>query len=129
MMNNCTFTGNVGADLKRDSFTTKDGEVVDVGEFSIAVSQKPKNGVEQTLWINCSVYGGLLKTKWMNHIVRGARVAVNGPITIDTYIHKDGSPRSSVKLRVNTVDPMQSKVDMGNDNHSAPVDPDDIPFE
>tara|TARA_R100001082_G_C4359810_1_gene158760 strand:+ start:1227 stop:1595 length:369 start_codon:yes stop_codon:yes gene_type:complete len=122
MLNNCTFTGNVGKDLSYSEFTSKSGELVEVGEFSVAVNSK-KNNEDQTMWITCHVYGGLLKTKWMNHIKKGNRIAVNGPITVESYLNKtDSTPTHSIKLRVNSLDPLTEKRDTNSPDNSPPFE-------
>lgn len=52
-MNDCKFLGRLGSDVELKH--TPSGATV--GNFSVAVSEKDKNGDEKTEWIRCEVWG------------------------------------------------------------------------
>jgi len=73
-MNVCSFTGNLG----RDSKTNTVGSAT-VCNFAVAV----KSGFgdkEQTLWIDCALWGKQAESKLPQYLTKGAQVAVSGEL-------------------------------------------------
>lgn len=73
-MNVFSFTGNLG----RDSKTNSVGSAT-VCNFAVAV----KSGFgdkEQTLWIDCALWGKQAESKLPQYLTKGAQVAVSGEL-------------------------------------------------
>lgn len=69
-MNVFTFTGNLGKDCR-----------VGNGVLGFAVAVKSGFGnKEQTLWVDCSLWGKRAEGKLSEYLVKGAQVAVSGEL-------------------------------------------------
>lgn len=73
-MNVFSFTGNLGRDSKTNSVSG-----TTVCNFAVAV----KSGFgdkEQTLWIDCALWGKQAESKLPQYLTKGAQVAVSGEL-------------------------------------------------
>lgn len=92
-MNVIFFTGNVGSDSEIRS--TNSGDVLG---FSVAVRQGISRDAESK-WYRCSIWGQR-GSNLKQHIVKGAKVAVVGTLSIGEY---EGKPQFNVN--VTDIDP------------------------
>ena len=73
-MNTFSFTGNLGKDCRVNQTANST-----VCGFNVAV----KSGYgqnEQTLWIDCSIWGKQAESKLPEYLVKGQKVAVSGEL-------------------------------------------------
>jgi len=92
-MNVLCATGNLGADCR-----TNNVNGTAVANFSLAV----KSGFgdkEQTVWLDCALWGKRAEGKLTEYLVKGQQVAVNGELGTREY-EKDGEKRTALTLRV-----------------------------
>lgn len=87
-----------------DGFLGRDASVKQVGDSSV-VEFTVANRVgwgdkEKTNWVNCSAWK---KEKVAPYLVKGAKVAVTGELTVREYQKKDGTPGYSLDVRVQDI--------------------------
>lgn len=112
-MNNCTFSGNIGSEVKVKSY----GETK-VAEASLAVrrSRKDKRTNEYpTDWIFLRVVGYKAE-QFASVVTKGARLTVAGEL--ETYKRKDDT--TGFNLFVEKFDFPEKRSQGANDNQSAP---------
>jgi single-strand DNA-binding protein len=122
-MNVCTFTGNLG----------KDCRVASVGGTTVCnfnVAAKSGFGEkEQTIWLNCALWGKQAESKLPQYLLKGAQVAVSGELGTEEYEGK-----LSLTLRIGSISLVGGKRDgapagAAPQAHAAPDDFErDIPF-
>ena len=126
-MNVCSFTGNLG----RDCRVGNAGSTA-VCNFAVAV----KSGFgdkEQTLWLDCALWGKPAEGALPQYLVKGAQVAVSGEL--GTREHEG---KTYLTLRVGSISLVGGKRDdapakaapqvQPGGNHSFANFDDDIPF-
>lgn len=128
-MNVFTITGNLG----------KDAEVKSFGQSTVCnftVANKVGFGEkEQTLWVDCALWGKQAESKLPEHLKKGQQVAVSGELS--TFEAESG--KTYLKLRCNSVTLVGGKSEGSPQQTAAPqqapqnkpVEPDfddDIPF-
>lgn len=125
-MNVFSATGNLGQDCRKNEVNG-----TSVCNFSVAV----KSGFgqyEQTLWLDCSLWGKAAESKLPDYLVKGQQVAVSGELSTQ---EKDG--KTYLKLRCNSVDLVGGKSEVAQQSNpaqqgqAATVDDDidpDVPF-
>lgn len=107
-MNVFSATGNLGQDCRTNSVSG-----TSVCNFSVAV----KSGFgdrEQTLWIDCALWGKQAESRLPEFLTKGQQVAVSGELSTREYEGK-----TYLQLRCNSVDLVGKKDDGG----SAPSQP------
>jgi single-strand DNA-binding protein len=81
----------------------------EVVNFSVAVNDyyKPKNGegVKTTTYFNCSYW---LSSKMAARLTKGTLVELNGRISVNAYLDKEGNPKGSLNCHVNNITIHQS---------------------
>lgn len=105
-MNVFTFTGNLGKDCR----TGNQGGTA-VCNFTVAV----KSGFgekEQTLWLDCALWGKQAESKLPQYLTKGAQVAVSGELGT-----KDHEGKTYLTCRVSSISLVGGKRD---DAPSAP---------
>jgi single-strand DNA-binding protein len=132
-MNSWNITGNLGKDCRL-------GEAggTAVCNFTVAVkSGFGKN--EQTLWVDCALWGKQAESKLPDYLLKGQQVAACGELGSREY-EKDGQTRTALTMRVSSIDLVGGKSDSSPGPSQAapaprapapgPVDDfdDDIPF-
>ena len=120
-MNVFTFVGRLGKDCRVTSGSTT------MCSFPVAV-RSGYGEREQTLWIDCTLFGKRAEGRLPEYLVKGAQVAVSGELGTREY---DG--KTYLTCRVNDLDLVGDKRDSGpqQTRASAPKKPDlddDIPF-
>ena len=92
-MNIFNFTGGIGKDCRVN--TTKNGSVCG---FSVAVNSG-YGDKEQTIWIDCTLWGKRAEGKLPEYLVKGQKVAVSGEL--GTREHEG---KTYLTCNVNTID-------------------------
>lgn len=109
-----TFSGNIGRDAEVGA--TKGG--TSVCRFSVAVSSG-FGDKEVTTWVECSIFGKRAEGKLPQYLKKGSVVVVSGEPTLDKWVGKDGTERTSLKVLVNSVDPLFKANDRGGDANNG----------
>ena len=97
-MNVFTFTGNLGRDC-----TTNNVNGTAVANFAVGV----KSGwgdKEQTVWMDCALWGKQAESGLIQYLVKGQRVSVSGELGTREYDANDGSTKTAITCRVSSVD-------------------------
>ena len=137
-MNLLAMTGNLG----RDAEVRQAGSST-VCSFAVALSSG-WGDKKTTTWINCSVWGRQAEGTLPTYLKKGQQVALTGELSTREYQAKDGTMKTSLELRVGTIDLIGKRDDgaaqgqqQAAAQHSAPtvhsnpaVDnfDDDVPF-
>jgi single-strand DNA-binding protein len=144
MSNVFSFTGTVGADAEVRYLPS--GQAV----LNVRVANNIGFGdKQQTLWINCAVWGKRAEGALKDYLKKGQQVFVSGELSQREYKANDGTTKTALELNANILDligkknessqPQQNYQPSGvreqaparqaasNDNFDAPYD-DDIPF-
>jgi single-strand DNA-binding protein len=132
-MNLATLSGNLGRDPE---LRQHNGD--NILNFAIGVQTGTRDKPE-TMWVDCALWGKRA-TSLQPYLAKGHRVTVSGPIKLEAYTAKDGTPKTRLRLSVDQIDlppksgegthsagapaPQQSQQSAGN---MADMD-DDIPF-
>lgn len=96
-MNNLSATGNIGSDAEVRH--TASGTVVT--SWSVAVTSGFGKS-EKTNWVRCNMFGERGE-KIAQYLKKGTQVGVNGEISLNEYVAKDGTNKSSIELNVSSV--------------------------
>ncbi len=99
-MNVFSVTGNLGQDCRKNEVNG-----TAVCNFSVAV-KAGFGQYEQTLWLDCALWGKAAEGKLPDYLVKGQSVAVSGELSTQ---EKDG--KTYLKLRCNNVDLIGGKGD------------------
>lgn len=95
-MNVFSFTGNLGRDCRTDQVGGSS-----VCNFAVAV----KSGFgqsEQTVWVDCALWGKQAESRLPEFLVKGQQVAVSGELGTREY-EKDGQTKTAITCRVNNI--------------------------
>lgn len=109
-MNVFSATGNLGQDCRKNEVNG-----TAVCNFSVAV-KAGFGQYEQTLWLDCALWGKAAESKLPDYLVKGQQVAVSGELSTQ---EKDG--KTYLKLRCNSVDLVGGKSDNQQSQSSQPV--------
>jgi single-strand DNA-binding protein len=91
-MNIFTFTGNLGKDCRL-------GNVSGTAVCNFSVAAKSGYGdKEQTLWVDCALWGKQAESTLPTYLVKGQQVAVSGELS-----RTDDNGTTYLKLRVNNI--------------------------
>jgi single-strand DNA-binding protein len=96
-MNVLSFTGNLG----RDGTTNNAGGTA-VLNFAVGV----KSGYgdkEQTVWIDCALWGKQAESRLIEYMLKGQRVSVSGELGTREYQANDGTTKTAITCRVNQI--------------------------
>ena len=96
-MNLTILTGNLGRDPELRTFN---GESVLSWSMGVATGTKDK---PHTTWVECSVWGKRANSL-QPYLVKGMRVTVSGPLKLEDYTAKDGTPKTKLAIKVDQVD-------------------------
>lgn len=96
----------------------RDAELKNVGgknviNFSIAHTEKNKDGQEKTIWIDCAKWGET--TGILPFLKKGTKVFVDGNPDIRTYTKTDGTTATSLTLRIAHVELLGGQQQGGQD--------------
>ena len=96
-MNIAILTGNLGRDPE---LRQHNGD--NILNFPIGVQTGTKDKPE-TMWVDCALWGKRA-TSLQPYMAKGQRVTVSGPIKLEAYQAKDGTPKTSLRLSVDQID-------------------------
>jgi single-strand DNA-binding protein len=96
-MNNLSATGNIGSDAEVRH--TANGAVITSWSFALSSGYGDKR---KTTWLRCNLFGDRGE-KLAPMLLKGTQVAVNGEISLNEYVAKDGTNKSSIELNVSNV--------------------------
>ena len=136
-INNCTFTGRLGADPEVKSFQSGDK----IANARLAVgSQWKKDGEkkERTEWVSLVFRGGLVGVV-ESYLRKGSQIAVTGQMVTRKWQAQDGSDRYSTEIQVRDMTMIGGKSEGAGGGTKAPattdsawddtdLDGDDVPF-
>ena len=108
-MNVLSVTGHLGQDCR-----TNQVNGTSVVNFSVAV-KAGFGQYEQTLWLDCALWGKAAEGKLPDYLVKGQQVGVSGELS--TFEADNG--KTYLKLRCNSVDLIGGKSDQGQ-HHQRP---------
>ena len=97
-MNCFNATGNLG----RDAQVRQAGQST-VCSFPVGVTSGWGDN-KQTLWLDCSIWGKQAEGQLPQHLTKGAKVAVTGELGQREYQAQDGTMKTVLTLRVNSID-------------------------
>ncbi len=95
-MNIAILTGNLGRDPE---LRQHNGD--NILNFSIGVAIGTKDKPE-TMWVDCALWGKRA-TSLQPYMAKGHRVTVSGPIKLEEYKAKDGTPKTRLRLSVDQI--------------------------
>jgi single-strand DNA-binding protein len=129
-MNIAILTGNLGRDPE---LRQHNGDNILNFAIGVAIGTKDK---PETMWVDCALWGKRA-TSLQPYLAKGQRVTVSGPIKLEEYKAKDGTPKTRLRLSVDQVDlppkgdalsrPQQTQQTQQPADGPADMD-DDIPF-
>jgi single-strand DNA-binding protein len=96
-MNNLSATGNIGSDAEVRH--TASGAVITSWSFALSSGYGDKR---KTTWLRCNLFGDRGE-KLATMLLKGTQVAVNGEISLNEYVAKDGTNKASIELNVSNV--------------------------
>ena len=96
-MNIAILTGNLGRDPE---LRQHNGD--NILNFPIGVATGTKDKPE-TMWVDCALWGKRA-TSLEPYMAKGQRVTVSGPIKLEAYTAKDGTPKTRLRLSVDQID-------------------------
>jgi len=100
-----SMTGRLGQDAKL-SYTSNNDAICN---FSVSLTSGYGDKA-QTSWVNASLWGKRGEVL-APMLLKGTLVGVTGEISLRPYTAKDGTEKSSLECRVNTVSLLSSKAD------------------
>lgn len=127
-MNLFAATGNLGKDCRK-------GEVSGTAVLNFSIGVKSGYGdKEQTLWVDCALWGKQAESKLADYLVKGQKVAVTGELG-----QREHEGKNYLTLRVASIDLCGGKSDGGSQaakssdpapasKSTADLDDSDIPF-
>lgn len=127
-MNLFAATGNLGKDCRK-------GEVSGTAVLNFSIGVKSGYGdKEQTLWVDCALWGKQAESKLADYLVKGQKVAVTGELG-----QREHEGKNYLTLRVASIDLCGGKSDGGSQaakssdpapasKSAADLDDSDIPF-
>jgi single-strand DNA-binding protein len=99
MSNTLSFVGTLG----RDAEVRYSQSGMAILSFSAACNVG-FGDKKQTLWIRVSVFGKRAEGQLKDYLKRGQQVYVSGELSLNEYIAKDGTNKTSLELIANVVD-------------------------
>lgn len=95
-MNNIVIVGRLGADVEASTVTTKTGEEIVLGKFTVAVND-PMSKTEDVDWIKCRQFRC---DNLVPYLTKGKLVSVQGRLKTDSYVDTEGKNRVATYILV-----------------------------
>ena len=114
-MNLLAMTGNLG----RDAEVRQAGSST-VCSFAVALSSG-WGDKKTTTWLNCSLWGKQAEGTLPTYLKKGQQVALTGELSTREYQAKDGTMKTSLELRVGTIDLIGKRDDNSGGQASQPA--------
>jgi single-strand DNA-binding protein len=96
-MNIAILTGNLGRDPE---LRQHNGDNILNFAIGVAIGTKDK---PEPMWVDCALWGKRA-TSLQPYMAKGQRVTVSGPIKLEEYKAKDGTPKTRLRLSVDQID-------------------------
>ena len=96
-MNLAILTGNLGRDPE---LRAHGGDNILIFAIGVATGTKDK---PETMWVDCALWGKRATTL-QPYLFKGSRVTVSGPLKLEEYKAKDGTPKTRLRLSVDQID-------------------------
>ena len=96
-MNITILTGNLGRDPE---LRQHNGDNILNFAIGVAIGTKDK---PETMWVDCALWGKRATTL-QQYMAKGQRLTVSGPIKLEEYKAKDGTPKTRLRLSVDQID-------------------------
>lgn len=115
-MNRLTIIGNLTRDP--ENRTTQSGK--EVCSFTVAVNRRQRraDGSNEADFFRVSAWGELGKS-CQQYLVKGRKVAVIGPVSVNTYQGQDGATRASLDVIAQDVEFLSSRQGEGGGTGAA----------
>ena len=95
-MNNIVIVGRLGADVEASTVTTKAGDEIVLGKFTVAVND-PMSKTEDVDWIKCRQFRC---DNLVPYLTKGKLVSVQGRLKTDSYVDTEGKNRVATYILV-----------------------------
>lgn len=95
-MNNIVIVGRLGADVEASTVTTKSGDEIVLGKFTVAVND-PMSKTEDVDWIKCRQFRC---DNLVPYLTKGKLVSVQGRLKTDSYVDAEGKNRVATYILV-----------------------------
>ena len=95
-MNNIVIVGRLGADVEASTVTTKAGDEIVLGKFTVAVND-PMSKTEDVDWIKCRQFRC---DNLEPYLTKGKLVSVQGRLKTDSYVDTEGKNRVATYILV-----------------------------
>ena len=105
MLNSCSFVGRLVADPEKRA--TKSNHFVSAFTIAVTRNRPAANGEWLTDYIDCVAWGPLADKVCKFH--KGSMLSVNGHLTVNPYVDKNGNKRSNVVITVDFVQEVRSR--------------------
>ena len=95
-MNNIVIVGRLGTDVEASTVTTKAGDEIVLGKFTVAVND-PMSKTEDVDWIKCRQFRC---DNLVPYLTKGKLVSVQGRLKTDSYVDTEGKNRVATYILV-----------------------------
>jgi len=95
-----TVSGNIG----RDAEVRYTSSGTAVCNFPLANTIRKGTDKEQTVWVQCAIFGKRAEGKLPQYLTKGAKVTVSGQATLNEFQDKQGENRASLQVMVDDLD-------------------------
>lgn len=112
-MNNYSCTGNIGNDVTLEY--TKDSKPI--LHLNIAIKDRDK-----TVWIRSTLFGQPAEFV-SKYASKGSKLALNGKLTQNEYVDKDGNKQRPIEFFVTDVELLDRKEQSGSETHKQDEKP------
>lgn len=116
-MNLLAMTGNLGRDAE-----VRQAGSSSVCSFAVALSSG-WGDKKTTTWINCSLWGKQAEGTLPSYLKKGQQVALSGELSTREYQAKDGTMKTSIEMRVGTIDLIGKRDDGAAQGHAPAQQP------
>jgi len=99
-MNIFTFTGNLGRDA--EVRYTQNGTAV--CSFPVANTIRKGTDKEQTVWVQCALFGKRAEGKLPQYLTKGTKVSISGQATLNEWQDNQGNNRAALRCMVDDLD-------------------------
>ena len=110
-MNNIVIIGRLGADVEASKITTKAGEEIMLGKFTVAVKD-PMSKTEDVDWIKCRQFRC---DNLVPYLTKGKLVSVQGRLKTDPYVDAEGKNRVATYILVERTELLSDSKKENND--------------
>jgi single-strand DNA-binding protein len=95
-----TFTGNLGRDA--EVRYTQNGTAVCSFPVANTIRKGPDN--EETVWVQCAIFGKRAESKLPQYLTKGTKVSISGQVSLNEWQDNNGNNRAALRCMVNELD-------------------------